>query len=83
MGTPPWTEVFFSSLSAKNPIHCPSGEKNGSLPFSPLTTLGRSADPQKIYGLAVLPFLNMSSDPDSAYLCDGLTEDLINALTQV
>jgi TolB-like protein/Tfp pilus assembly protein PilF len=61
-----------------------SGSKsNGSLPFSPLTALGRSAEPPKIYGLAVLPFLNMSSDPNSAYLCDGLTEDLINALTQV
>ncbi len=62
-----------------------SGSKsNGSMPFSPMTALGRSADPpHKIYGLAVLPFLNMSSDPDSAYLCDGLTEDLINALTQV
>lgn len=61
-----------------------SGSKSDpSLPFAPLTVLGRTAEPQKIYGLAVLPFLNMSSDPDSAYLCDGLTEDLINALTQV
>ncbi|MBV8069429.1 MAG: protein kinase [Acidobacteriaceae bacterium] len=61
-----------------------SGSKsNGALPFAPLTVMGRSAEPHRIYGLAVLPFLNMSSDPDSAYLCDGLTEDLINALTQV
>lgn len=64
--------------------HQSSGSKSsGALPFAPLTVLGRTAEPQRVYGLAVLPFLNMSPDPDSAYLCDGLTEDLINALTQV
>src|SRR5262249_27541716 len=28
-GAPPLTETFFSLPSAKNPTHCPSGEKNG------------------------------------------------------
>lgn len=32
--------------------------------------------------VAVLPFANMSNDPDQEYLADGLTEDLITALTQ-
>ena len=31
IGEPPWMEIFFILLSAKNPIHCPFGEKNGSL----------------------------------------------------
>jgi TolB-like protein/lipoprotein NlpI len=33
--------------------------------------------------IAVLPFVNMSADPDQEYFCDGLAEDLINALTQL
>ncbi|MEX1233099.1 MAG: protein kinase [Planctomycetaceae bacterium] len=32
--------------------------------------------------IAVLPFANMSSDPDNEYFGDGLAEDLIEALTR-
>ena len=33
--------------------------------------------------IAVLPFLNMSGDPENEYFSDGLSEDLINVLTRV
>jgi serine/threonine protein kinase/Tfp pilus assembly protein PilF len=33
--------------------------------------------------IAVLPLLNISSDPENAYICDGLAEELINGLTQI
>jgi TolB-like protein len=33
--------------------------------------------------IAVLPFVNMSADPDNDYFCDGLAEELLNALSKV
>jgi non-specific serine/threonine protein kinase len=33
--------------------------------------------------IAVLPFENVNADPDTEYLCDGITETLINKLSQL
>jgi len=33
--------------------------------------------------IAVLPFENMSNDPENEYFSDGISEEIINALTQV
>jgi serine/threonine protein kinase/Flp pilus assembly protein TadD len=33
--------------------------------------------------IAVLPFANLSADPDSEYFADGIAEDIINALTRI
>ncbi|MFL5500622.1 MAG: protein kinase domain-containing protein [Gemmatimonadaceae bacterium] len=33
--------------------------------------------------VAVLPFLNMSTDPDNEYFTDGIAEEIINALTRI
>lgn len=43
---------------------------------------------QKISGhnkpsIAVLPFINMSADPENEYFSDGITEEILNALTKV
>jgi TolB-like protein len=39
--------------------------------------------PRAISSIAVLPFADMSPGHDQEYLCEGLAEELINALTQI
>jgi TolB-like protein len=33
--------------------------------------------------IAILPFSNMSADPENEFFADGITEEIINALTQI
>jgi serine/threonine-protein kinase len=43
---------------------------------------GAAIEPRRM-SVAVLPFLNMSPEPDQEYFCDGISEEIINSLTHV
>jgi serine/threonine-protein kinase len=47
------------------------------------TTTRRSRSRKAIDSLAVLPLINASNDPNNEYLSDGITESIINSLTQL
>ena len=46
-----------------------------------LNTVWASGSPEA--SLAVLPFINLSADPENEFFSDGITEEIINALTQL
>jgi serine/threonine protein kinase/tetratricopeptide (TPR) repeat protein len=45
--------------------------------------LTRTATGGPVDSLAILPFANVSADPNAEYLSDGITENLINSLSQL
>ena len=48
------------------------------------TTDAKTALEEKtLPSIAVLPFVNMSADPEQEYFCDGMAEELISALTKI
>jgi eukaryotic-like serine/threonine-protein kinase len=46
-------------------------------------TMKKSRARRHIDSLAIMPFENMSADPDAEYLSDGITESIINMLSQL
>src|SRR5205814_1819274 len=52
-----------------------------ALPFYWHRNLPPSSPPEK--SIAVLPFLDLSETKDQEYFCDGMSEEIINALAKV
>jgi len=44
---------------------------------------GKLKKQQTTKSVAVLPFVNMSNDPEQEYFSDGITEEIINSLTHI
>jgi serine/threonine protein kinase/Tfp pilus assembly protein PilF len=67
-------ERFQTALDVYNELRRASRAVERPLPQENLQTLA---------SVAVLPFLNMSGDPENEYFSDGLAEELLNVLAKV
>lgn len=54
-------------------------ESSSDLGSAPMHAIGS----RELTSVAVLPFINLSADPENQYFSEGLAEDLINALTRL
>ena len=74
--------------SARSPRFIETCQRRGYRFIAPVERLGdprRQAAPaqESIDSVAVLPFRNDAQDPELEYLSDGITESIINALSQL
>ncbi len=88
-----WTELLshrristrsMGSFSLKNipdPVQLFAVDKVGVVVPGPGDLQGKGR--QVLRKIAVLPFVNMSSDPDNEYFSDGITEEILNALVPI
>src|SRR5215471_21756649 len=77
---------YYASSGAQDPIviSMPKGSYAPEIrDQQPAKARAPTKPPPDRSRIAVLPFLNMSTDPDNEYFSDGLTEELINRLARV
>jgi len=72
---------YFEMKNVVNPIHVFAIANEGLVIPARGEITGKTKQP--INTLAVLPFINLSNDPGNEYFVDGITEELLNALTSV
>ena len=59
------------------------GEKKRDVAPSPTHPVTPSSSGSLIKSIAVLPFQNLSVDPEQEFFADGITEEILNALAQI
>jgi TolB-like protein/Tfp pilus assembly protein PilF len=68
-----------TKLSLRSMLDEPLADPHSADEFRPLTAL----KPLDAPSIAVLPFTNMSGDPEQDFLADGIAEDIITALARL
>ena len=72
---------FFELKNVKEPVRIYAIANEGIIVPSREELKGKTKQPTN--KLAILPFVNMSADPENEYFSDGITEELLNTLSKV
>jgi len=82
----PQSTAFQQLVRALSPLAGRSGGKPGTVALTGKTLSGAQAAPRdrpQQVAVCVLPFANMSGDPEQEYFADGIVEDIITALSRM
>ena len=71
--------TVFEGAEASEPVEATSPASGSRVPSAARSTISDSSRAS----IAVLPFRNMSADKENEYFSDGITEEIINALTKI
>jgi eukaryotic-like serine/threonine-protein kinase len=82
-GVPPELDRYIAHCFEKDPSRRFQSALDLAFALRTLLDGGPSSHRTAIDSVAVLPFTNAGNDPDSEYLCDGITETIINNLAQL
>lgn len=76
---------YYETEGREDPVYIdfPTGGYTPLLQTRDARPVAAAGPPQVENAIAVLPFSNLSSEQENEYFSDGLTEELINALTKV
>ncbi|MDB5231269.1 MAG: putative integral rane protein [Chitinophagaceae bacterium] len=72
---------YFELKNVNEPVRIFAIDNKGLVVPTRDSIKGKTKQPSN--RLAVLPFVNMSADPENEYFSDGITEELLNVLTKV
>jgi serine/threonine protein kinase len=71
--------TVFEGAEASEPVEATSPASGSRVPSAARSTISDSSRAS----IAVLPFRNLSADRENEYFTDGITEEIINALTKI
>jgi TolB-like protein len=74
---------FLSSQAVPPAAQTPIAVQPETPPVEEPGPLRDLANPGRARSIAVLPFVNMSNDPEQEYFSDGISEELLNALAKI
>jgi len=75
--------VVVDRLIPEQAVTPSTGESVVAAPMETATSSPEEESAERTPSLAVLPFANMSPDPDNEYFADGVSEELLNILVDI